>query len=78
MASDPICVRLYGDEDDPTLFLQLRKNPRMGSCSRLNCHNVDAANDARKELLDLRRQDTFPILEGRCKGLIIHNTSPFN
>jgi hypothetical protein len=33
----------------------------MGVRGRLNGHNIEAANDARKELLDLRCQDTFPI-----------------
>jgi hypothetical protein len=74
MSSDPICVRLCGSQDNPTP-LQLRKTPRMGDCGRLNGHNGEAANDAWKDLLDLRRQDTFPIAEGRCKGLVSHNIS---
>jgi hypothetical protein len=58
--SDLIYVRHCGGKDNPT-FLQLRKNPRMGVRGRLNGHNIEAANEARKELLDLLCQDTFPI-----------------
>src|SRR5688500_3770700 len=47
----------------------------MRDCGRLNYHNFEAANDARKEFLDLRREDAFPIPEGRCKGLLSHNIS---
>ena len=75
VSSDPFHVRLCGGEDDPTLFLQLRKDPRMGGCGRLNRHNLEAANDAREDLLDLRRQGTFLIPEGSCKGLVGHNLS---
>jgi hypothetical protein len=75
VASDQIYIRLRGGENNPTL-LQLRKNPKMGGYGRLNGHNVEAANDARKEFLDLRLQDTFPIPEGRCKGLVSHNKTP--
>jgi hypothetical protein len=53
VSSDPICVRLRGGEDDPALFSQPRKDPRMGARHRQNGRNPEAADDTRKELLNL-------------------------
>lgn len=60
MSSALTYVRLCCGQDNPTA-LQARKNPRVGVRGRQNGHNFEAANDTRETILDLRREEAFPI-----------------